>query len=199
MADIARLRIELDEVEPRVFRRVEVPVDIRLDRLHLVIQAAMGWENYHLWEFRRGDAAWGIPDPSWSNPERPVHAAKAASLADLLGAQVRKFTYVYDFGDNWHHTVRVEAIAGPEPEARYPRFLDGQGACPPEDVGGFFGYMDFLDVIADPAHERREELLEWCGGAFDPADIAESAIRQQMDKLAPKPPRKRTPRASAPG
>ena len=70
MADIARLRIELDEVEPRVFRRVEVPVDIRLDRLHLVIQAAMGWENYHLWEFRRGDAAWGIPDPSWSDPEQ---------------------------------------------------------------------------------------------------------------------------------
>jgi hypothetical protein len=66
-------------------------------------------------------------------------------------------------------------------------------------VGGFFGYMDFLNVIADPAHERHEELLEWCGGAFDPADIAESAIRQQMDKLAPKPPRKRTPRASAPG
>lgn len=191
MPEIARLRITLDEVTPPVWRRVEVPADIRLDQLHLVIQAAMGWENYHLYEFRRGRSAWGLPDPGWSDPEAAVRAARDASLADALGARARKLTYVYDFGDDWHHTVRVEAVGEADPEARYPRFLDGEGACPPEDVGGPWGYMDFLDAIADPAHERHEELLEWCGGRFDPAEVDEAGIRMRMEKLAkPKAPRR---------
>lgn len=52
---IARLKITLDDVEPAVLRRVEVPLGIRLDRLHLTIQAAMGWTNSHLYELRAGD------------------------------------------------------------------------------------------------------------------------------------------------
>ena len=184
MADIARLRIDLDEVRPRVWRRVEVPVDIRLDDLHLVIQAAMGWENYHLYEFRRGRTACGIPDPGWdflgSNP-RP---AKGARLTDLLGGRAWVFTYVYDFGDDWRHTVRVEARTPAAPDTPYPRFLGGEGRCPPEDIGGPWGYAEFLAAIADPAHERHDEFLDWCGGAFDPTDIGEAAIRHGLGKLA---------------
>ena len=184
MADIARLRIDLDEVTPRVRRRVEVPLDIRLNELHPVIQAAMGWEDYHLYEFRRAGTAWGVPDPDWDFPGTSALPAADASLADLLGGRAKRFTYVYDFGDDWRHTVRVEKIAEAEPDIRYPRFLDGEGRCPPEDVGGPWGYADFLEAVSDPGHERHDELLEWCGGAFDPADIGEAEIRERLDEIA---------------
>ena len=78
---IARLRITLEGIDPVVSRTVEVAVDIRLDRLHLVIQAAMGWENYHLYEFMAGGTRWGLPDPDFGTDALPV--AKA-SLADVV-------------------------------------------------------------------------------------------------------------------
>ena len=77
---IARLKITLDEVEPAVVRRLEVPLDLRLDRLHLVLQAALGWTNSHLWEFRAGDLGWGIPDPEWDRGSGPLDARKATLL-----------------------------------------------------------------------------------------------------------------------
>jgi Plasmid pRiA4b ORF-3-like protein len=80
-AAIARLKITLDDMEPAVIRRVEAPFDIRLDRLHLLIQAAMGWTNSHLYEIRAGDVGWGMPDPGW--PDGPLDARKAR-LADVV-------------------------------------------------------------------------------------------------------------------
>lgn len=194
MADIARLRIDLDEVRPRVWRRVEVPVDIGLDDLHLVIQAVMGWEDAHLYEFRRGRTVYGygIPDPEWDIPGSDPLPAEEARLRDLLGRRAKVFTYAYDFGDDWRHTVRVEARTPAAPDTPYPRFLGGEGRCPPEDIGGPWGYAEFLAAIADPAHERHDEFLDWCGGAFDPTDIGEAAIRQELGKLAGVSPGART-------
>ncbi|HVP98708.1 MAG TPA: plasmid pRiA4b ORF-3 family protein, partial [Roseiarcus sp.] len=65
MSAIVRLKITLNDVEPKVERRVEVPFAIKLDRLHLVLQAALGWTNSHLYEIRARDVGWGIPDPDW--------------------------------------------------------------------------------------------------------------------------------------
>lgn len=194
MADIARLRIELDEVKPRVWRRVEVPVDIHLDDLHLVIQIVMGWENYHLYEFRRGRTAYGIPDPEWGLEGSGSLTAEEAQLKDLLGGRSKVFTYVYDFGDDWHHTIKVEATTQAAPDTPYPRFLEGEGRCPPEDVGGPWGYADFLAAITDPTHERHAELLEW-SGPFDPTDIEEATIRRELGKLTKPPRRKKKPTA----
>src|SRR6201996_7697681 len=72
---IAHLRIKLDDVEPAVVRRVEVPLTIRLDRLHLVLQAAMGWTDSHLYEIRARDIGWGVPDPDFG--DGPLDARKA--------------------------------------------------------------------------------------------------------------------------
>jgi hypothetical protein len=69
---VACLKVTLDDVEPAVVRRLEVPVDLRLDRFHLVLQAALGWTNSHLWEFRARDVGWGIPDPEWDRGSRPL-------------------------------------------------------------------------------------------------------------------------------
>jgi hypothetical protein len=76
--------------------------------------------------------------------------------------------YEYDFGDSWEHELLVEKILPPEPGVRYPLCLKGKGACPPEDVGGVWGYDSFLEAIADPKHPEHDDMLEWVGGEFDP-------------------------------
>ena len=151
-AAIARLKITLDDVEPAVIRRVEAPFDIRLDRLHLLIQAGMGWTNSHLYEIRAGDVGWGIPDPGW--PDGPLDARKAR-LADVIeDVGTKTLRYVYDFGDGWEHTIKIERLGDPEPGITYPRLIEASGRCPPEDVGGPWGYGELLEAIADPKHER---------------------------------------------
>lgn len=184
MPDVARLKITLDEVRPRVVRRLEVPLDVRLDDLHLIVQAAMPWENYHLYEFRAGKVAWGEPDPEWDFPGSSPLPARKATLRDLLGGTRRSFSYVYDFGNDWRHSVRVEAIGEADPETAYPRLLTAQGRCPPEDVGGPWGYESYLEAMADPGHERHAEMIEWRGPSFDPATVDETAIRKELARLA---------------
>src|SRR5919202_1458347 len=181
-AAIAHLRIKLDAVEPAVLRRVEVPLAIRLDRLHLVLQAAMGWTNSHLYEIRARDVGWGMPDPDFGGG--PLNASKAR-LADVLedtGAKALK--YLYDFVDGWEHTVRIERVTDPVPGIAYPRLIEAVGRCPPEDVGGPWGYDDFLKAIADPDHEEHAERLQWVGGPFDPTDADAKSLAEAVDKLA---------------
>ena len=145
---IARLKITLDAVEPVILRRVEVPFDIRLDRLHLAIQAAMGWTNSHLYEIRAGHTGWGIPDRD--SGEGPLDARKA-HLDDVIeDVGTKTLKYLYDFGDDWEHTIKIERLLDPEPSIVYPRLLEASGRCPPEDIGGPWGYAEFLEAIHDP-------------------------------------------------
>lgn len=183
MTDIARLSVRLEDVEPAVVRQIEVPLGIRLSDLHLVLQIAMGWENYHLYEFRIGRSlAWGIPDPSW--PDQPTLSAKKSTLTDLLShlKRTKSFQYLYDFGDDWLHTLTVEAIIPAADGADYPRLLAAQGACPPEDCGGPWGYANYIAAIADPDHEQHEDMIEWGGRDFDPSTVNEAAIRKELTK-----------------
>ena len=112
---IARLKITLDDVKPAVLRRVEVPFDIRLDRLHLTIQAAMGWTNSHLYELRAGDVGWGMPDPGIDGAGDFLDARKARLDDVLEDIGTKTLKYLYDFGDGWEHTIKVERLADPEP------------------------------------------------------------------------------------
>src|SRR3981189_193846 len=110
---IARLKITLDHVEPVVLRRIEVPFDIRLDRLHLTIQAAMGWTNSHLYEIRAGDVGWSTLYPEADWPEDFLGARKAR-LGDVLAdIGTKTIRYVYDFGDGWEHKIKVERLGDP--------------------------------------------------------------------------------------
>jgi hypothetical protein len=140
----ARLAIALDEVKPPVRRRVEVQLAVRLDsQLHRIIQIVMGWENYHLYEFRVGrDVVYGISYRDRDFPGTSPLPAKKATLADIL-VQVRNrsFRYVYDIGDDWRHTVKLEAVVDAEPGATYPQLLSAQGRCPPEDLWEVRGAM----------------------------------------------------------
>jgi hypothetical protein len=172
---IARLKITLDDVIPAVLRRVEVPFDIRLDRLHLTIQTAMGWTNSHLYEIRAGDVGWSTPDPDadWVGDFLDARKGRLDDILEDIGTS--KFVYLYDFGDGWEHTIKVERLTDPEPAVLYPRLVEISGRCPPEDCGGPWGYAELLDAINDPKHERHAELTEWIGAGFNPeTDDAES-------------------------
>ncbi len=172
---IARLKITLDDVEPKVLRRIEVPLTLKLDRLHLVIQAAMGWSNYHLYEIRAGGTGWGEPDPDGIY-DGPLDAKKVRLLDVLEDTGAKSFKYLYDFGDGWKHTVKIERIGDPVPGVLYPALLQVEGRCPPEDSGGPWGYADFLEAFADPDHERHGEMIEWIGEDFDAIAVDAGAL-----------------------
>ncbi len=179
---IARLRISLHDTDPKIWRVVDVPLTASLKMLHDVIQAAMGWQDYHLWEFEAGDRRYGLPDPEWRDDE--LAAAKNVKLGILIDRGVREITYTYDMGDNWEHSIAVEAVLPGETDTKYPRFIDGARRCPPEDVGGVPGYQNFLEAIADPDHEEHGELRQWYGGPYDPDDIDELITKRRVAAIA---------------
>jgi Plasmid pRiA4b ORF-3-like protein len=185
---VAVLRVELVDIEPLIWRRVAVGTATNLQTLHRIIQAAMGWLDYHLWEFTVGDKTYGVPDPDDAGWAHKVYRASGMTLARLIEGGVTAFDYTYDMGDNWEHRVTIERIRPAEPGGPYPDFLGGERRCPPEDCGGFSGYYDFLDAVAGPdkgkGSRRKKEMLTWYGGAYDPDDIDEKQIRATLKRIA---------------
>jgi len=181
---IARLKITLDDVEPAVLRRVEVPFDVRLDRLHLILQAAIGWTNSHLYEIRARDVGWSTPypDQDWAGDFLDARKARLSEVLEDVGTKTLK--YLYDFGDGWEHTIKIERLIDPEPGTRYPRLIEARGRCPPEDVGGPWGYAEFLEAIADPKHERHRDLKEWFADDFNPHVVDVDRLADDVDALA---------------
>jgi len=174
---VFQLRITLQNIHPPIWRRLLVPGSVRLDRLHRMIQAAFGWEDYHLHAFRIGDAAYGMLGDD--APEEELDETAVTVLAAL--EEIRSFDYEYDFGDSWEHEVVVEDFWRAPLGLKFGVCIDGQKACPPEDVGGFPGYEEFLEAVADPEHDEHEHYLTWAGGSFDPGafDLALANARLQ--------------------
>jgi hypothetical protein len=180
---IACLKITLDDARPQVLRRIEVPLAIRLDRLHLVLQAALGWTNSHLYELRAQDVGWGVSNSDWDDGPRDASKARLADVVEDLGT--RTLRYLYDFGDGWEHTIKIERVGPAVPGVLYPRLLDAAGRCPPEDIGGMPGYDELLAALADPRHERHAGLAEWIGhDAFDPHHADLAALAREVQALA---------------
>jgi hypothetical protein len=179
---IARLRITLNDTEPPIWRTVEVPLTTSLKGLHEVIQAAMPFEDYHLFDFRVGDQRYAISVPEFDGPE--TRNAKSTKLGAIIEKGFREFVYTYDFGDNWQHTVSVEEVAQADPTVAYPRFVAGERRGPPEDVGGTWGFEEFVEAMTKPRHRERKAMLEWYGGPFDPEALDRETIEAAMGKLA---------------
>ncbi|MFN7399148.1 MAG: plasmid pRiA4b ORF-3 family protein [Sandaracinobacter sp.] len=180
---IVRLHITLEDIEPAIWRRVELPLANSLKTLHLAIQAAMLFENCHMFRFDVGDASYGIPmKDDWMDP--PTRDAGNIRLAKLVERGITSIRYTYDFGDDWGHRVEIEGVFTADPEREYPRFVDGERRAPPEDVGGLPGFEGFLDAMTKPRHPNRKAMLEWYGRPFDPLDISADDINARMAKLA---------------
>ena len=174
-ATVHTIKVTLAGSQPPIWRRLDVPSAITLDALHRVIQAAFGWEGYHMWVFETSSGRYGVADR-----ELRIGNAWASRLDEVAPRPQVRFGYTYDFGDEWEHDILVEAVSDSEPGITYPRCLTGRRACPPEDCGGVWGYEDLLEILGDPAHEEHQDRLEWLGldsaDRFDPAafDLAQA-------------------------
>ena len=171
------LTITIDDIEPPIWRRIRVPSSTTLARLHQHIQTAFGWWDYHLHLFEIGDDTYAIDDgEDWF---RPVKDETTVTLAEVAPVDT-SFTYTYDLGDNWNHTIAVDAI---EDGARdeIPSCLDGARSRPPEDCGGSWGYGNLLEVLRNPKHDEYAELREWAGLDFDPEYFDTRAVNAAFE------------------
>ena len=171
--NIYRFKISLLNFEPAIWRRIEIP-DVTLEDLHYLIQSAMGWENAHMHEFKIDDQSFGPSDVLEQGfafgDTKSYDNVTIGSLVKEHGEKL-SFLYDYDFGDGWSHNVKLEKVLDEaEPGKHYPRCVDGENACPPEDIGGVWGYADLLEAINDPDHPQHEDMIEW-HGKFDPTEF----------------------------
>jgi hypothetical protein len=182
--EVYQIKITLNDVKPPIWRRV-LTRDCTLTDLHQIIQASMGWFDGHLHVFEIAGQQFGIPE-QWQEGLSPseVASSRRVKLNQLLKNGSKKLRYVYDMGDGWEHTILIEKTIPAEPGTQYPRCTAGARACPPEDCGGPWGYGDFLDAIADPKHERHEELLEWLDRPFDPDAFDLAETNELLEQLA---------------
>ena len=146
-----------------MWRQVLIPAAYPLSRVHRVIQAAMGWEDCHLHAFQIGKTSYG-PDPEG---ELGYADETKARLADVARVRTR-IGYEYDFGDGWEHELVVEARAVAEAGQIYPACIAGEGACPPEDCGGAYGFEELKEILAGPPSAERDEMLEWAETTMTP-------------------------------
>ena len=170
-----QLKVTLRGARPPIWRRFEVPADVTLYELHRILQIVMGWTDSHLHQFRRGKTLYGQSDREFGVR---CQNEKKVRLQDVLRKAKDRMIYEYDFGDGWEHDLVREGIASPSAQVRYPRVLAGKGACPPEDVGGIWGYGEFLQAIRDPKHPEHEDMVGWCGGGFDPDAFDADALNR---------------------
>jgi hypothetical protein len=184
---IFQLKVTVAHIRPPIWRRLLVPDDFTLAKLHLILQDAMGWENCHLHAFHIHGEEYGVPDGDF---DESVESDKRAKLKDVLQAKDR-FQYVYDFGDDWHHDIVVEKVLEAEPGTAAPRCLAGARACPPEDCGGPWGYEEILEALADPSHERHEELSEWLPDSWNADAFDLTSIDRRVAKHGKRPRRAR--------
>jgi hypothetical protein len=166
MSSVYQIKVTLNDSKPPIWRRVLVEDTTTLSKLHTILQTVMGWTDSHLHQFIINDEFYGEPDDEFSDIE--TKNEKRYHLNQFVERKGFKFIYEYDFGDSWEHTLLIEAILPIEKGAVYPRCIEGKRACPPEDVGGVWGYEDFQKVIADPQDPEYEQMMEWLGVKFDP-------------------------------
>ncbi|SDP02810.1 pRiA4b ORF-3-like protein [Lutimaribacter pacificus] len=179
-ANAVRLHVSLAEIDPPIWRRLVVPSDWTLDRLHLVLQAAFSWTDSHLHEFRIGGLRYGDPDQledGFGGPQ--IFDYTGVRLADFTGQDLT-FNYLYDFGDDWTHVIRIEEWLSLDPLPRHAECTEGARARPPEDVGGPWSYADFLETTRDPNHEDHSSNLRWAGGHFDPDWFDKELINKDL-------------------
>jgi hypothetical protein len=185
--EIYQFKVTLIGITAPIWRRIFVLGDCTLAQLHRVLQVAMGWENYHLYLFRIGGKMYGPPDPD-GDDELKLIDAKRTRLHSVLPSVGTTFTYTYDFGDNWHHDVLLEAIVMPVPDLTYPLCIAGERNCPPEDVGGIGGYGKYLEAMADPGHQDHQDMMMW-RGPFDSEAFSVEKVNQELQRKF-RPPRR---------
>jgi hypothetical protein len=176
---IYQLRIVLKDITPEIWRRIQVKY-CTLSRLHEHIQLCMGWENYHLYSFQIGAVEYADLDLVEEFYGQDAREIRLSEVVPKDGHRCQ-FLYVYDFGDDWRHEVLFEGCMTADPNRPYPVCLEGERACPPEDVGGVGGFEEYLAALSNPHHDEHESFLQW-RGHFDPEEFSTGAVMKRMQR-----------------
>lgn len=169
---VFQFRIELIGSNPPIWRQIQVPETYSFWDLHVAIQNAMGWEDCHLNEFRIKNPKNGWMDeigiPMEDSDDDEIISEWEAHISDYFSKSNRKGLYIYDFGDEWRHLIKLEKVIAKEENVIYPVCIAGERACPPEDCGGIYGYEEILRALKNPKSKRYKEIKEWLDPDFDP-------------------------------
>jgi hypothetical protein len=176
---VLQTRVAVEEVRPVIWRRVLVPGSVRLNRLHEMFQAAMGGTDSHLQQVRVDEALYGMHFDDYPEHERDETEASAIGAV----GEVRRFFYDHDSCDAWRHETVLENVTSWPLGLKHAGCLDGQRACPPEDVGGEPGYEQFLEVLADPSNEEYEHMVGWSGRDFDLEEFSLAAENIALQRV----------------
>jgi hypothetical protein len=182
--DIYQIKVTLNHSKPPIWRRLQVPGQTRLDELHLMLQVAMGWWNEHLHQFTVGQTTYSELRPDLEMWEPEFMDESKYRLNQIAPGEKSKFVYEYDFGDSWEHVILVEKVLPPEQGVHYPRCIKGKRACPPEDIGGVWGYGYFLEAIKDPNHPEHADMREWVGDDFDPEVFDLEEVNEALQRFS---------------
>ncbi|MBE9502779.1 MAG: plasmid pRiA4b ORF-3 family protein [Proteobacteria bacterium] len=170
-----RIKITLAEIRPPIWRRVLINSATKLSDLHEILQIAMGWTDSHLHLFEKDGKRYGVPDEEF--PDDTLNEENFR-INQLLKKEKDAFNYEYDFGDGWMHKVILEKVLPFDTKATLPHCMTGKRNCPPEDVGGTFGYANFLEAMSDKNHPEHEDMMDWIGGEFDPEEFDVDVVNQ---------------------
>ena len=179
---LCQFKITLADIKPPIWRRILVR-DCTLADFHDHIQAGFGWWNYHMHQFEIDGERYGPSSPGDFDFGMEMIDESGVLLSQLLpkSGKRAKWVYEYDFGDGWRHKIVFEGYLPIDKKVKYPLCVEGERACPPEDVGGPWGFVEYLEAMADPDHERHEELLEW-RGPFDADAFDAKKTTKEMRK-----------------
>jgi hypothetical protein len=176
---VFQLRIAVEDIDPPIWRRLLVPGAIRPSKLQLMIRAAFCWWDNHLHDFLVEGARYGTQSDDY--PEAELDEKMVTVIEVVQG--LRHFGYEYDFGDSWGHELVVENFWRMPVGLNFGVCVDGQNACPPEDVGGPPGYTRFLEAVRDPDHKEQERYHTWVGGSFDPSELDLALANARLQKV----------------
>jgi hypothetical protein len=181
---VFQFKITLQDIDPPIWRRIQVPAKYSFWDLHVAIQDAMGWFDCHLHAFRfkkpHGKNVIEIGIPIDEAYDIDIIPGWDEYIADHCVEPGKTIEYEYDFGDGWHHEILFEGILLKEKGVRYPICLDGERACPPEDCGGVPGYQNLIEILRNPGDEEYENTMEWLSewyGRYDPEAFDAKGIK----------------------
>lgn len=183
MGDIIQLKITLKDTEPAIWREILVDKSTTFFKLHAIIQIVMGWDSSHLYEFNIKGCRIGEPHPDDQMWGLKIDDASMKSLGSLISGKL-KFSYLYDFGDNWEHVIQVEKLLPKEENVKYPVCIDGALNCPPDDCGGVWGFYDLLKILKNKKHPEHKEMLEWMGGKYDPESFDKELVNKLLRRIS---------------
>jgi hypothetical protein len=162
------MKVALNGIQPEIWRRFIVDSSISLYRLHRILQEIMGWTNSHLFSFDVRGIEYSAADEEFGDEmSDDFEDARITTLESFHLKTNSKIKYIYDFGDYWEHTIKVEKVVEANSLSQIPHCIEGARNCPPEDCGSVPGYYDLVAAMKNLDSDEAKELIEWLGGTYD--------------------------------